>query len=96
MDRDLLQSLLHKNFPAMKEFIGIALNSMKEEIGKVKLKNQELRRSLEFIKGKLREAEVTMEGLQEKYQIICKYEEEAKFLSELLRLVEDNSRKIIL
>ena len=42
MDRDLLQNLLNKNLVAMKEFIGIALNSIKEEIREVKLENQEL------------------------------------------------------
>ena len=33
------------------------MNSMKEEIREVKLENQELRRSLEFNQGKLRDAE---------------------------------------
>ena len=52
----------------MKEFIGIALNSMKKEIREVKLENQELMRSLEFTQGKLRDAESTMEELKEKCQ----------------------------
>ena len=93
MDRDLLQSLLDKNLAAMKEFIGIALNSMKEEIKEVKLENQELRRSLEFTQGKLRDADGMVEELKEKCLNMCKYEEEANILSERLRLVEDNSRK---
>ena len=93
MDRDLLQSLLDKNLAAMKEFIGIALNSMKEEIKEVKLENQELRRSLEFTQGKLRDADGMVDELKEKCLNMCKYEEEANILSERLRLVEDNSRK---
>ena len=77
----------------MKKFIGIALNSMKEEIMEVRLENQELMRSLEFTQGKLRDAESTMEELKEKCQNMCKYEEKTNILSECLRLVEDNSRK---